>query len=89
MVAVTTELSVTELAPLGGSTLDGLKFGLISAGAKASANDKWKIMNVKTVVKAFITQDNTGIAEKHTISGQEITLTGTTGTPCSGLVFYK
>ena len=89
MGAVTTKLSVTELAPLGGATLSGVKIGLVLAGAKASQNDKWELMNVKSVIKAFPTVDVTGAFETHTISGDEITLTSATTGACSALVIYR
>lgn len=89
MGVVTTNVSVIELAPIGGTNLDGTRIGYITAGAKATQNDKWKLMNVKTLIKAFPTVDATGAFEAHTISGNEITLTSSTTGACSAFVIYK
>jgi len=89
MGAVTTNVNVIELAPIGGTNLEGTKIGYIVAGAKASQNDKWKVMNVKSIIKAFPTIDATGAFETHTISGDEVTLTSATTGACSAFIIYK
>ena len=88
-MATTTSVSVTELTPIGGNTLDGTKIGYITAGAKAAQNDKWDVKNVKAIIKAFPTVDATGAFETHTISGSEITLTSATTGACSAFVIYR
>ena len=88
-MATTTSVSVTELAPIGGTTLNGTKIGYITAGAKAAQNDKWDVKNVKAIIKAFPTVDATGAFETHTISGTEITLTSATIGACSAFVIYR
>lgn len=89
MGATTTNVSLTELAPMGGITQDGVKIGYITAGAKAAQNDKWKVMNVKAIIRAFVTVDATGAFETHTISDDEITLTSATTGACSAFVIYR
>ena len=88
-MATNTNLAVTELSPLGGITNSGLKLGIIDSGAKAAQNDTWTITNASVVVLAWPTLDATGAAENHTIATNIITLTGATGTACSGLILYK
>jgi hypothetical protein len=87
-MATTTSIAATELYPLGGITNSGAKLGFVTSGAKAAQNDLWKITNAKTVLQAWITVDATGVAEAHTISGNDITLTSATATACSGLILY-
>ena len=89
MAAVTTNVYVTELAPIGGNTLNGTRIGFITAGAKAAQNDKWDIKNINAIVKVFPTVDATGAFETHTISGTEITLTSATTGACSAFVIYR
>lgn len=89
MAAVTENVYVTELAPVGGGTLSGERIGLITAGAKASQNDKWDVKNVNAIVRAFVTVDASGAAAAHTISGTEITLTSSTTGAHSALVVYR
>ena len=89
MGATTTSVYAVELAPVGGTTLSGVKIGYILAGAKAAQNDKWDVKNVKAIIKAFPTVDATGAFETHTISGSEITLTSATTGACSAFVIYR
>jgi hypothetical protein len=89
MSATTVIVDATEIFPQAGSNLNGWKLGWVNSGAKAAQNDIWTVSNAKEVIAAWITLDATGAAETHTISGASITLTGATGTACSGLILYR
>lgn len=82
-------VTATELFPLGGATNAGYKLGFVDSGAKAAQNDTWTVSNATTVLMAWPTLDATGAAETYTVATNVITLTGATGTACSGLILYK
>jgi hypothetical protein len=84
-----TNVTAKPVYPVGGSTNDGYILGYIDSGAKAAQNDTWTVTNASKVLLAWPTLDATGAAETHTIATNVITLTGATGTACSGLVLYK
>lgn len=84
-----TNLIAVEILPQAGSNNKGWKLGLVDSGAKAAQNDTWTITNASEVIVAWPTLDATGAAETHTIATNVITLTGATGTACSGLVLFK
>jgi len=89
MAATTTKLVAVPLYPVGGNTNGGYILGYVDSGAKAAQNDIWEITNASSVLLAWPTLDATGAAETHTIATNKITLTGATGTACSGLVLFK
>ena len=89
MGATTTKLAVTELLPGGLINNDGYKLGYVDGGTKGAQHDLWEITNASIVKLAWLTLDATGAAEPYTVSGASITLTGGTGTDCSGLILYK
>lgn len=86
-----TNVNVTaeEILPQAGSNLKGYKLGFVNSGAKAAQNDTWTVNNASEVIAAWPTLDATGAAEPHTISGAVVTLTGATGTACSGLILFR
>lgn len=84
-----TNVNVVRISPIGGITNGGYRLGYIDSGAKAAQNDTWTVVGASQVLLAWPTLDATGAAEPHTISGKIITLTGATGTACSGLVLYR
>ena len=86
-----TNVNVTagRLAELGGATNDGLKIGFVNSADKAAQNDTWTVKNATTVIWGAFTLDATGAAEPNTISGNVVTLTGATGTACSGFIIFK
>lgn len=88
-MATNTNLTAEEIYPQAGSNLKGWKLGWIDSGAKAAQNDTWTVTNASEVKAAWPTLDATGAAETHTISANVITLTGATGTACSGLILYR
>ena len=88
-MTTTTKISVTQIAVLGGATNDGLKLGFVKSGAKAAQNDKWDIMNAKSIEWGVVSNDAAGTADAITISGKEITLTGGTTGAASGFLLYR
>jgi|GEM_PF-2758757 len=88
-MATNTNIAAVPLYPVGGTTNEGYKIAVIDSGAKAAQNDTWTITNASSIVWAGITLDATGAAEAHTISSNVITLTGATGTACSGIIVYR
>ena len=88
-MATNTNLVATQLFPLGGATNDGLKLGWVDSGAKGAQNDTWTITNASAVLFFAGSLDATGAAEPNTVATNVITLTGATGTACSGFVLYK
>ena len=84
-----TNVTASDISPLGGVTNDGYKLGYIDSGAKAVQNDTWTVTNASEVLLAWPTLDATGASELYTISTNVITLAGATGTACSGMILYK
>ncbi len=88
-MATNTNLVAVEILPQAGSNLKGWKLGWVDSGAKAAQNDTWTITNASAVKAAWPTLDATGAAETHTIATNIVTLTGATGTACSGLILFR
>jgi len=88
-MATNTNVTAVEVFPQAGSNLKGWKVGFVDSGAKAAQNDTWTVMNATAVIAVWPTLDATCVAEAHTIATNVITLTGATGTACSGLVLFR
>jgi hypothetical protein len=84
-----TNVTAGRLAELGGATNAGLKIGFVDSGAKAAQNDTWTVKNAKEVLFALVTTDADGVADPVTISGNVITLTGSTETAGSGFIIFR
>jgi hypothetical protein len=90
MTATNTKTTVTEIAPLGGSTLGGYKLGWLAKTTKPLTNDKITVTNASYIDRAFLQIDDTGVAEPNTLSTNAITLTSATeATYVRGLIIYK
>jgi hypothetical protein len=82
--------TVTEIAPLGGSTLGGYKLGWLDVTVKAAQNEVVTITNASDVKTAFLQLVASGVAEANTISANAITCTSaTTVGGVKGLLIYK
>jgi hypothetical protein len=89
MGATNTNVTVVEVAPLGGATLGGYKMGYLVSGAKAAQNDTLTVTNATLVDFVDLQTIADGVADPCTISANVITMTSATATACKGLVFYK
>jgi hypothetical protein len=89
MGAANVNVTVTELAPLGGATNAGLKIGLLKTATKAAANDTLTVTNAAAISYAILTIDADGTEEAVTIATNIITLTDSTTGTVSGLVIYR
>lgn len=88
-MATNTNVTAGRIAELGGASNSGLKLGFIDSGAFAAQNDTWTVKNAKEVIWCSCTVDADGVANPATISGNIITLTGTTATATSGFIIFK
>lgn len=84
-----TNVTATEIVPLGGTANNGWKFGFIKSGAKAAQNDTWTVTNATTIIAMYPTLDATGGTESATCATNVITLTSATATACSALIIYR
>jgi hypothetical protein len=84
-----TNVTAGRLAELGGATNAGIKIGFVDSGAFAATNDTWTVMNATEIIWCSCTVDADGEANPATISGNVITLTGTTATATSGFIIFK
>ncbi len=88
-MATNTNVTAGRILELGGASNSGLKLGFVDSGAKAAQNDTWTVKNAKEVIFFMGSLDATGVSESNTIATNVITLTGATGTACSGFVLFK
>jgi len=82
-------VTVQELAPLGGNTNAGWKIGFVDSGAKAAQNDTWTVTNASEIAQAWVADDSAGTLDACTISSNVITLTGAATGATTGLLVYK
>lgn len=84
--------SVTELNPLGGATLAGKKFGLVTSITKAVTADTITVTNAQEIYFSNLNFDTTGVHEPFTFTTATTgKLTGTTGSTgkVSGIIIYR
>ena len=89
MTIVNTNLSITELGPNAGASNSPIKFGYVSAGSKAAADDTWTFPQVKEIMALYISDDTTGVWEEPTISVNVVTLTNASTGTASGIIIYR
>jgi hypothetical protein len=84
-----TNVTATEIRPIGGGNNAGWKLGFIDSAAKAAQNDTWTVTNAKEVIWGIVTKDSDGVADAITISTNVITLTVNQTDAHSGLIIYR
>jgi len=84
---------VEQISPIGGATNAGRKLGYLPSTAKAAEGDTITLTNVSEIIDVKLSVLATGVSENATISGANtkvLTLESTTsGSPISGLVYYR
>jgi len=81
-------VSVEDIAPLGGTNNKGYRIGYLNSATKAAQNDTITITNAKKVEFAGISLDATGTSQTNTIATNVITVTAATAGTVSGFVYY-
>ena len=81
--------AVSQLAPNGGTSNNGLKIGFIDSATKAAQNDRIIVGNAQVIEWAVLTIDADGTEEAVTLSTNVITLTDATTGAVSGLIAYR
>lgn len=82
-------ISINELAPIGGTNQSGAKLAYVLSKAKAAQNDTWTLTGAKKVLLVWPTVDADGTSATYTAATNVITLTSATTGAHSALVLYQ
>lgn len=89
MGAATVTVNVIRTGSTIGSNNQRYKTGVVLGGAKVADGDKWLLGNIKKLIRVVnITKDSDGVASTWTVSGNTVTIVGTSTGVHSGLFVY-